>query len=261
MKYFCAFILYTLILTGCSNIVIPVDESDTNTYGYHPLDPLPVKIVQSGTAPVTNEELLAALPDETIRIAIGEFNSKGSLTYGPATVGVAGSNYIVVLDYMKFNTKALPVVITTDQENVKSASLTQDRDKADVIIPTYIGIGLRLTASIQVKKGNVDLGSLFALGAAAESNQISGSLVIQTLGISGESISSIMPMPSEISGTTIQNAILALGTMKAKMYEEDIYIKPRVLGVYNNLGGGSDTINGFISTMLQTQQELEVTQK
>nr|PMF61238.1 hypothetical protein BCV09_17465 [Vibrio cyclitrophicus] len=38
-------------------------------------------------------------------------------------------------------------------------------------------------------------------------------------------------------------------------------IKPRVLEVYNNLGGGSDTINGFISTMLQTQQELEVTQK
>ncbi|MCG9545657.1 hypothetical protein L1D37_18125 [Vibrio sp. Isolate33] len=117
---------------------------------------------------------------------------------------------------MKFNTKALPVVITTDQENVKSAALTQERDKADVIISTYIGIGLRLTASIQVKKGNVDLGSLFALGATAESNQISGSLVIQTLGISGESISSIMLMPSEISRTTIPNANLASGAMKEK---------------------------------------------
>ncbi|PHX05153.1 hypothetical protein [Vibrio splendidus] len=259
MKYFYTFILTTLIATGCSSVGIPIDNNKSN-YGYHPLDPLPVNIVATSGKPPTNQELLESLPDETMRIAIGELDSKGSLTYGPATVGVAGNSYIVILDYMKFNTNALPVIVTSNDFGQKSASLTKDRNQANVIVPTYIGIGLRMTANIKVNKGKINLGSLFALGAAAESKQISGSMVIQTLGISGESISSIMPMPSEISSTTIQNAILALGTMKAKMYDDDTHITPRVIGVYNNLGGGSETINGFISTMLQKEQDLKVNQ-
>jgi hypothetical protein len=70
----------------------------------------------------------------------------------------------------------------------------------------------------------VDLGNLFALGVAASTGNISGTLVLQTLGISGESISATIPFPSEINNNSIQNAILALGAIKAKIYDENIVL-------------------------------------
>jgi hypothetical protein len=124
-------------------------------------------------------------------------------------------------------------------------------NEANAIVPVYIGVGLRLTANVYVKKGNVDLGSLFALGLAAKSEKVSGTLVIQTLGVSGPEISGLIPMPGEISESTIQNAILSLASIKAKMYDPKTDISPRVVGVYNTLGGGEATINGLISSLLE----------
>lgn len=65
-------------------------------------------------------------------------------------------------------------------------------------------------------------------------------------------------MPSEINTTTIQNAILALGAIKTKIYENDIQITPRVVGVYNTVGGGQKTINSFIGNFLQNPVPLKI---
>jgi len=260
----CRIVLLSLIalyVTGCSSWSIPITQGDlknAQNYGYHPIDPIPVNLeFKYPSITHTNKHLLNALPDETMRLAIGQFDGKVGLTFGTATAGTEGNNYVVILDYIKFNTDSLPVVLEKEQSTTK-ANFAPDAPDPDVLVPTYIGVGLRLTANIAVIKGSVDLGNLFALGAAAEAKKISGSLVIQTLGISGENVSSIIPMPSEINASTIQNAILALGTIKAKMYGADTKITPRVVGVYNNLGGGAETINGFISSMLQKPRTLEV---
>jgi hypothetical protein len=124
-------------------------------------------------------------------------------------------------------------------------------------VPVYVGVGLRLTANIKVNEGSVDLSNLFAIGAAAQAKQISGTLVIQTLGLSGVGVSSVLPMPSEINQTSIQNAIQSLGAIKAKMYDEGTLVTPRVVGVYNNIGGNR-TINGFISSILSEDLSLNV---
>lgn len=249
------------IVSGCASWEIPTTPGDlknAQNYGYHPIDPIPVNIERKDPSrEYTNKQLLDALPDETMRLAIGQFDGKVGLTFGTAKAGVAGNNYVVILDYIKFNTDSLPVILEKQQSSTKASFVPGETDP-DALVPTYIGVGLRLTANIAVLKGSVDLGNLFALGAAAESNKISGSLVIQTLGISGENVSSVIPMPSEINPSTIQNAILALGTIKAKMYGADTKITPRVVGVYNNLGGGAETINGFISSMLQKPRRLGI---
>jgi hypothetical protein len=133
---------------------------------------------------------------------------------------------------------------------------TKANGEPSVLVPTYVGIGLRLTASVTVNEGHVDLANLVAIGAAAEAKRVSGTLVVQTLGISGPPISALVPMPSEISGSTIQNAILALGAIKSRLYDEDTDIRPRVVGVYNNLGGGPEIIHTFISKVLANPPEL-----
>lgn len=244
-------LIMTLALGGCATQFqvpdTPGDPRNASNYGYHPLDPLPVKLT------IEKEKLLNAMPDETIRIAVGTVSRNGGITYGPAKIGVEGRNYVVVLDYIKFGTDSFAVRLSKDAAGNRIATLVTapETDQANAIVPVYIGIGLRLTANIYVQKGSIDLGSLFALGVAAKAEQVSGTLVIQTLGISGSEISGLIPMPGEISESTIQNAILALASIKAKIYDTKVSITPRVVGVYNNLGGGETTINGFISSLLE----------
>lgn len=239
------------ILTGCAT-QFPVpdtlgDPKNANNYGYHPLDPLPVRL------DIPKSKVLDEMPDETIRIAIGSVSGDGEITYGPAKVGVEGKNYVVVLDYIKFATDSFGVSLSEkDIKGNKIATLV-DVSVANTVVPVYIGVGLRLTANIFVKKGSINLGSLIALGAAAKAEQVSGTLVIQTLGVSGSEISGLIPMPSEINESTIQNAILSLASIKAKIYDTKTSVTPRVVGVYNNLGGGEATINGFISSLLEKQ--------
>jgi hypothetical protein len=249
-----------ILFFGCSaSKKIPKtmgDIQNAESFGYQPLDPLPVELKSIVDSPMTNKRLMNSLPDETMRLAIGQVDSKGNISFGPAKIGYAGSSYIVILDYVKFDTKSFPVQVAKDTNNtVIDFRSISDYDAAnstppDAVIPVYVGVGLRFTATIQVNEGKVDLGNLFALGLAAESKKVTGTLIIQTLGISGETISTLIPMPSQINTTTIQNAIMALASIKAKIYETDAQIHPRVVGFYNNLGGGQKTVNRFISSVL-----------
>jgi len=249
--------LIAVALSGCASWTIPAtteEPKSTQSYGYNPIDSLPVTV---SPANATREKKLEALPDETMRLAIGQFDGKAGISFGPVTAGVAGNNYVVILDYTKFTTKSFGVKKTPIAgSNRVSVALTTEPNP-DVVVPVYVGVGLRLTANVTVKEGNVDLGNLFALGVAAQAKQISGTLVIQSLGLSGEGVSPLIPIPSEINPTTVQNALMAIGAIKAKMYDGKITVVPRVVGVYNNLGGGQETINGFISTILEKPLTLD----
>lgn len=252
-------VLAILALGGCAtwNPKLPDtlgDPKQAQAYGYHPLDPLPVTLTGSSAANVT--KVLKALPDETMRLAIGEKQANGTVTFGTAKTGYAGSRYVVILDYMKFTTKSFGVNLTKEN-NVTKATLTTGANPS-VVVPVYLGVGLRLAADLQVNEGNVDLGNLIAIGAAGQAKQVTGTLTIQTLGLSGEKVTSIVPMPNDISSSSIQQAIQALGTIKAKIYDTDTWISPRVVGVYNNLGGGEETINGFISSLLEKPQTIDI---
>jgi hypothetical protein len=243
--------LVVLVLGGCASPTwtipdTPGDPESAQSYGYNPIDSLPITVLPANA---TRQKKLEALPDETMRLAIGQFDGKAGLSFGPVVAGVAGNSYVIVLDYTKFTTKSFGVKKTPIGGNKLSVSLTTEADP-DVVVPVYVGVGLRLTANVAVKEGTIDLGNLFALGAAAQAKQISGTLVIQSLGLSGEGVSSLIPIPSEINPTTMQNALMAIGAIKSKIYDGNITVVPRVVGVYNNLGGGQETINGFISTIL-----------
>ncbi len=164
-------LLAALFLPGCaSSFDIRDSAGDSKSgrnYGYHPLDPLPVALTDSKTPP------LELLPDETIRIAIGTVSADGSISFGPAKIGSKGNSYIVVLDYIKFGTKSLPVQLSNKSiDGSRTATLVTDPTQANALVPVYVGVGLRLTANITVQKGDVDLGNLFALGAAAKAEKV-----------------------------------------------------------------------------------------
>ena len=246
-------ILTAMMTVRCASLKPPAtigDPINAQGFGYHPIDPLPVEIMYKDTFNI--DIILKALPDETMRIAIGQFNLEGGLSFGKSNIGYKGNNYLLVLDYIKFTTNSIGVTL-------KDSIYVLNARDPDLFIPVYVGVGLRLTANVSVNKGSVDLGDLFAIGAAASAEKISGTLVLQSLGISGESVSATIPFPCEINNNSIQNAILALGAIKAKIYDPKTTITPRIVGIYNMLGGGSKTINSFISNLLKDTQILDVT--
>jgi len=239
-----------------------------------------------GTGKCDYFDLLSSLPNQAVRFAVGESNSSGTVTFGPSTIGIEGRSYEVILDYISVDMAILPVYVKAFVKEglaiIDSASIYNGKirgieqnnktifyeispaerqspysnypilikvrdDGSDLVnIPIYIGVGLRLKANVFVKKGKVNLSSLGALSAEAESGNITGYLVIQTLGITGNNVNKILPLPSEINETTIQNSILSLGSIKAILYDQSTIITPQVVGLINPIGGGQTVVNSLI---------------
>jgi len=267
MRNFKFLILLCALSLACNNGKLPStlgDPENSAPYGYQPLDPLPITgiFLKNDSSAYGSLDIktrvMRALPCETVRLAEGKIETNGSIKFGTTKTGYAGSDYQIIIDYIKYDTKSVALKIIPNSSTDKNSSDLNfepfesfyDSSLPDAVVPVYIGIGLRLTATINVKSGNIDLGNLFGLGVAAEAKKITGSLTIQTLGISGPNISPLIPIPSEINTTTIENAISALSSIKAKMFEPDVQVNPGVIGFYNNIGGGQKTVNKFISTFL-----------
>lgn len=122
-------IFYTfagIMLSGCATVGLPGTPGEkAAAYGYVPLDPLPVDQVsgsdscteaalatggtRTASPTVKDGTILAKLPDQTIRFAVATFDqTKGSLTFGPATLTSKGGQYKAVLDYIQAD--AVPVI-------------------------------------------------------------------------------------------------------------------------------------------------------
>ena len=278
MKSSIAILAIVLLLVACNttkNLPSTLgDQKNAPNYGYTPLDPLPAYVdsafLSAGKADsqlllniLGNSKLANLLSDETIRMAVGTIDAKANVSFAANTIGVAGSSYVVIMDYIKYislpmfavavdsgNTKTISA-LDFAQYNKKSSPLPGQNTEQPVVMPLYVGVGLRITANVTVKSGTLSLGNLFGIGASGSLNQASGTLSVQTLGITGDGISALIPMPSDLNTTTIQNAILSLGQIKAKMYEPSTILSPRVLGFYNNVGGiGTVITNKVISSVL-----------
>lgn len=256
-----------LILSGCSLFRVKTGESglpdtpgapvNAPSYGYFPIDPVSVNVEpQPAEGPVlTIGELLSAMPNETVRIAVGKVDTSGKVSFGPIAVGAAGNSYVVIVDYIKFQTSSIPVDIHDDRQGL--TLLRAGTQEAETIVPVYLGVGLRLRADLAVISGNVDLSNLAALGVAAQANKVTGTLVVQTLGVTGPSMTTLLPLPSDINTSTITAAIVSLGAMKAKLYDSGTQITPQAVGVYNTIGG-SDAINDFVSSLLANPTAMKV---
>lgn len=119
-------------------------------------------------------------------------------------------------------------------------------------IPVYVGIGLRLKANVTVKKGSVNLANLTALTASVEAGDATGTMSVQTIGISGKAARTNLLLLDKIDSTTIQNAIQVLASIKASIESEDTTIAPRIVGFHNTIGAGSQGVN-LIHSLLASE--------
>ena len=242
--------------------------------GYQPIDPISIN-----DSEVEIDSMIYNFPNEATRVAIGKMTKNGSLSFGTNTVARKGESYTIIIDYIKYHTTSIPAKYSFDQDYTEENTLvsesletifgsignkrefksdfteqdslqSQNRNRQDVKIPVYVGVGLRIQANILVLKDtlNINLGSLYNLGIAASQNEINGTLIIQTLGISGQQISSAIPIPDKINESTIQNAITSLATIKSKLYDDETSIKPQVVGfgLSFNISGAKDLVEATL---------------
>lgn len=118
-------------------------------------------------------------------------------------------------------------------------------------IPIYVGVGLRVVSTIRVLEANTRIEGLGVIGVEAEQGRLSGSLVIQTLGINGESISAALPIQSELNRTTVQNAIVSVSSIKTLLYKPDVALSPRVVGLYLPFPATTDLVNQIVSVLAE----------
>lgn len=285
MKHLVLMLLGGVGLAGCETLQLnePKTLGEINTgYNYIPVDPLGVGVsIEPPPLPADISgwqrnalryarcasrrskdprkdppDVMDALPDHTVRMAMRRISGGGNMGFGPVGFTASGSSYQVVVDSMfadtanvrfaiKIGSAARSEGLSTLAEDISGAtSIDVKRLESwqevpagyeEVTIPVYVGIGLRLTANLFAKKGGFDLGNLGGLAAKAEAEKVSGSLTMQTLGVYNQQVAATYAVPNKLDETAIQNALVALGAVKAIVYDNDTGTRPRVTGIYNPL--------------------------
>ena len=226
MKY-CS-LLFLIIFFSCKTSKINEDiflegKSFQNFRGYEPVDPVEFEdevvirnvdgaLDSKDIKLLSREETLGFLNNETVLVSIGEFKQEGSLEYLPIAFSKKNTSYKITMDYMKYATLAK----FSDRKFIGSRR---------------VGVGLRLISLITTAEAGINISDLYSIGLAAKEGKLSGTLIIEVIGIKSREVTSLIPLPSEINQTTIQNAMQALATIKSKIYDEETSLYPQVMAI------------------------------
>lgn len=225
MKLYPYLIFLLPVLFGCNShqAVLEKGQTYSNFRGFEPVDPVEyndeILLTKDGELYwkeiklLNGEEVLQFLNNETVLVSIGQVNAEGGISYLPITISSKYSNYRVTMDYMKF------------------ATLPQENNEGEFIGFNRVGVGLRLIALITASESGINIGDLSSIGLAAKEGKIKGTLMIEIVGIKSKEITTLLPLPSEINQTTIQNAMQALATIKSKIYDSETELYPQVMAI------------------------------
>jgi hypothetical protein len=273
----------------------PTPGEGESGYTYIPIDPFPVHALLTASCKSWGDAkkvppLLDSLPDNAVRMLVERFDSSGGVTYGASKVKASGDVYRVTVDYINADTINVQVWITkrmrravsgeyevvdlystplgleagSEQYEVtrtpplastKGITTSGGRSASEFNIPVYVGVGLRVAANVTVIAGDANISGLGVIGAEAEVNKLRGSLIVQTLGVNGKSVASALPIQNELNRTTAQNAIVAVGSIKALLYADETVKSPRVVGMYLPFPGGKPLVNALISELSKSEVE------
>jgi hypothetical protein len=278
--------LSVVLFTGCLSLrPSETTAEQTSGYTYVPVDPFAIDMTALTNQILNGTNLLQMLPDNAVRVSVAQFDANGEVRYGPGAASAKGGSYKITVDYINADTITFPVYITkslTVRSNLNDiqgirrnvllsepapwgyvphsevyyveAAMNTDNEPNEMFrekynIPIYVGIGLRVTAYVKTEEAKLNISGLGAISAYAAQSKLNGSLVVQTLGINGKSISAALPIQSELNQTTAQNAITSVGAIKALLYESETVVRPRVVGMYLPFHGGQPLVNGVISAL------------
>lgn len=240
-------LLLCALLGGCAKSASQLEPihpdyfASGSAYVYQPINPITVwfrdadnEETSAGftaaaiTSPDFNAALLRDLDTQTVRIGLDNTTGSASATNPIVNTTISGQSYVLIVDYIMYHSRTLNIQNLTYQSPDHTGQLT-DRTYCGSV-PLYTGIGLRIRAEFTALKGNVNISGLPALALAADAGHIAGRIAVQTMGITGKEITALMPIMSDIDGTSIQNAVQAVAAIKSKIHEPDTTVYPKIVG-------------------------------
>jgi hypothetical protein len=238
---------------------------------------------------VPYKTLLESLPDNAVRVSIEQYLKSGQVSYGVGSLSGEAQSYKLTVDYInsdtvneKFWVRKFAEIYDKDatKRKVVAVKLSERTDRGnytygsevfeiiraeenakkpegfeELNVPIYIGIGLRVAATIESSKGSGKITGLGSLSAQADASGLQGFLVTQTLGINGSGVAAALPIQSELNPTTAQNAIASVGAIKALLYKDGTTVSPRVVGLYLPFPGGKPLVNAIVSELSKKRVE------
>ncbi len=183
-----------------------------------------------------------------VSISEGSLNEKGSLTmHAPSSDKGGGSR-----------DEESRVIPGTDLYEVRSFENTPGKEERESLgkdqyqefnVPIYVGIGLRIVAEGSSSSSEANISGIGVIGVEAEAKRLVGSLTVQTLGVNSQAVASALPVQSELSRVTAENAFVAIGAIKAMLHQKETLKFPRVVGLYLPFPGGKPLVNALISEL------------
>lgn len=159
---------------------------------------------------MSNKEINDKLSIEESSSTIEKINADGSLTILNSKFSGEAGRYKVTFDYGKF---------THLNYGDSNSTCTDDGW-------FRVGVGVRLVSEVVTKKGNIDIGNIFALSSGVKAGDITGSVKIQKIGINSKSLNMIIPPPTDISDASLQVAMQAMTTIRAQLYDTETKLTP-----------------------------------
>ena len=191
----------------------------------------------------------------------GEVSQRDEETRRVAVQFGQNANEEVALSSEKTRNAERRFIQGTEQYDVKSfveRPSSKERDElsearyAEFNVPVYVGIGLRIVAEGMSLSSDANISGIGVVGAEAEAKRLLGSLTVQTLGVNSQAVASALPVQSELSRTTAENAFVAIGSIKAMLHQPETRKFPRVVGLYLPFPGGKPLVNALISELSRT---------
>lgn len=162
---------------------------------------------------LNNEEIRRLLTNKSTEIMIKKLDGSGTAGYLIANTTASAGEYIVIMDFTSY----------------RSEDAVNDLDQR--VGQAKVGVGFRLTAKIKTYKANVNLSSVGALGLAAETNKLNGTMKIETIGVTTKNDSGMMLSSTKIDEASISNTLQAIAVLQSKIVDADTHLDPQIIWV------------------------------
>ena len=154
--------------------------------------------------------ILPSFPNLVSTVTLYQEDSNGVLSLIGNSLSVNHKIYTVIYDYTQTQT----ILINDPSANANYYAL--------------VGISVRMVARITSKSSGVNLANLYSLSLAADKKKIAGSLEVRVNGISSQQINAL-PVTTDLSSSSIANALQAVATVKSHIYDAETKITPQFL--------------------------------
>lgn len=165
-------------------------------------------------AALSNEQIQKILSDTHATISVGKFTGSGGITYLAASATASAGTYKVTMDYCEFVTETV-----TDPTTKETIGLGR------------VGVGLRLTAIVTTKKADINLGSLMALGVAASTGYLSGTMTVDSIGIRIAGNAGPILSNTTIDESSIQKTLESIAVIQSKIADSSTHLDPQILAI------------------------------